>query len=127
MNAEKIIEEYIKLREARELLKQKYDTHDNIFKAKMEGIEEELGAFCKESNADSISSSHGTAYRTVQTRYWCGDWDVVKEFVRKHDALDLLERRIHQTNMKQWIEDNKGEVPEGLNMVSNYKIIVRKK
>lgn len=127
MDTNKVIEEYIKLREARELLKQKYEAHDKVFKSRMEEIENEISEFCKESKAESISSPQGTAYRTVQSRYWSGNWDTFKTFVRQNDALDLLERRIHQTNMKQWIEDHGGELPEGLNMASAYKIIIRKK
>lgn len=127
MDAGALIKEYLTLRDGRETLKQRYSTADERLKSRMNEIEGNLGEALKEANVESLASDLGTAYRTVQTRYWSGNWDLVKEFIRKHDALDLLERRIQQTNMKQWIEDAGGEVPEGLNVSSEYKVIVRRK
>jgi hypothetical protein len=42
------------------------------------------------------------------------------------EAPDLLEKRIHQSNMKQFLEDNPGTLPAGLNMDSQYTITVRR-
>jgi hypothetical protein len=47
-------------------------------------------------------------------------------FVRTHDAFGLLERRIHQANMKQFIEENPSLLPMGLNTDSRYSIVVRR-
>ena len=127
MDAGKLIEEYVTLREGREVLKEKYTNHDTRLKTRMEEIEESLFQLCKETNVESLSSPVATAYRTVQTRYWSGNWDVFKDFVIRNNAVDLLERRVHQTNMKQWIDEAEGKVPEGLNIDQKYKIIVRKK
>jgi hypothetical protein len=44
----------------------------------------------------------------------------------EHDALDLFEKRIAQLNMKQFLEENPGVVPPGLNSNSEYDISVRK-
>ena len=63
---------------------------------------------------------------SVKTRYTTADWDSFKEFVKEYDALDLYEKRIHQGNMKQFLEENPGKVPPGLNSQSEYDISVRK-
>jgi hypothetical protein len=44
----------------------------------------------------------------------------------EHEAIDLLEKRIAQTNMAQFLEENPGVVPPGLNSSSEYDISVRK-
>jgi hypothetical protein len=47
-------------------------------------------------------------------------------FIRTHDAPDLLERRIHQGNMKAFLDANPEVLPEGLNVDSRYSITVRR-
>ena len=74
----------------------------------------------------SVKTSSGTVSLTKATRYNTQDWDSFKEFVKEHDAIDLLEKRIAQTNMSTFLADNPGLVPPGLNSVTEYGISVRK-
>jgi hypothetical protein len=48
------------------------------------------------------------------------------EFIREHDVPDLLERRIAQSNFKQFLEANPDLMPEGVNLESKYSITVRR-
>lgn len=127
MDADKLVEQYVALREQRGTLKSEYENTDTALKERMEGLADELKEIIKGIGAESVSTAHGTVYRIVKTRYWAGDWDAIKKFVREHDALDLLERRIHQTNMKQWMEEHPAQVPPGLNIDSKYDVVVRRK
>jgi hypothetical protein len=74
----------------------------------------------------SVRTDQGTVVLSVKTRYSTSDWDSFKSFVMEHDALDLFEKRIAQTNMKQFLEENPGVVPPGLNSNAEYDISVRK-
>lgn len=74
----------------------------------------------------SANTAHGTVILGLQTRYHAQDWDAFKQFVVQHDALDLLEKRISQKNMSQFLEANPTLVPPGLNSNSEYTISVRK-
>ena len=77
-----------------------------------------------------VESSSKTEYGTVslitKTRYYAQDWDAMKTFIKEHDAVDLLEKRIAQKNMQQFLEENPGVVPTGLNTVSEIEVSVRK-
>jgi hypothetical protein len=44
----------------------------------------------------------------------------------EHNAPELLERRIQQTNMKQFLEENPDLHPAGLNVDRTYAITVRR-
>ena len=46
--------------------------------------------------------------------------------MKENDALDLLEKRIAQTNMANFLQENPTLVPPGLNSNSEYAISVRK-
>ena len=117
---------YIKIRDARAKLKSDYEAKDVELQEQMDVIEEQLLEACKSIGADSIRTAAGTVIRSVKNRYWTNDWDSMYSFVREHDAFGLLERRIHQTNMKQFIEENPKLLPMGLNTDSRYSIVVRR-
>ncbi len=121
------VEQYIALRDAKEALKREFDAKQEAINKQMEDIADDLREVLKELGAESLSTAHGTVYRTIKTRYWSGDWESIKKFVRENDALDLLERRIHQSNMKQWLSDHPDQVPPGLNIDAKYDVIVRRK
>ena len=74
----------------------------------------------------SVRTDQGTVVLSTKTRYNTQDWDSFKTFVLQHEAVDLLEKRIAQTNMSTFLEENPGLVPPGLNSVSEYAISVRK-
>jgi len=111
ITADKLVRVYIKMRDARAALKAKYEAEDLAI---------------KETGAESIKTAHGTAIRTVQTRYWTGDWAAMHKFIRDHDALDLVERRISQLNMKEFLRENPDVLPTGLNVDHKYTVTVRR-
>lgn len=74
----------------------------------------------------SVNTQEGTVVLSTKTRYSTQDWDSFKTFIVQHDAVDLLEKRIAQTNMATFLKDNPGVVPPGLNSNSEYAISVRK-
>ena len=49
-----------------------------------------------------------------------------KKFILEHEVVDLLEKRIAQTNMANFLEENPGVLPPGLNAMTEYDISVRK-
>jgi hypothetical protein len=64
--------------------------------------------------------------RRVQTRYWTTDWERMYQFIAEHDAPFVLEKRIHNGNMKQFMEENPDVLPIGLQIDNKYVIQVRK-
>jgi hypothetical protein len=72
----------------------------------------------------SVRTSSGTVSLMKSTRYNTQDWDSFKAFVLEHQVVDLLEKRIAQSNMAQFLEENPGVVPPGLNSVTGFDIRV---
>lgn len=123
MDAEKLIKAYVKIRDKRSELKQQ----DDELKADLVTIETALLELSKQTNTTSLSTSHGVAIRTVDTRYWAQDWNAMYSFIKEHDAMHLMEKRIAQRNMAEFLTANPGLLPEGLNSESKYVITVRRK
>jgi len=81
---------------------------------------------CKNQNASSIKTDSGTIIRKLSTRYWSTDWESMHQFIKENDALGLLEQRIHQANMKQFLEENPELIPPGVQVDRKYTVVVRR-
>lgn len=125
-NANKLVSVYIKMRDAKDALTREYDLKINELKEQMDVIEQALLEICKSTGQDGGKTAFGTFTRTVKTRYWTNDWDSMYRFIKEHDAIQLLEQRVHQGNMKQFLQENPGTLPEGLNADARYAITVRR-
>lgn len=124
---EKLVKAYIKMRDARSALKDKYEEEDNKIKEQMQTVEGVLLEVCKKAGADSVNlKGAGTIIRSVKTQYWTSDWEAMHQFVKEHDALELLERRISQGAMKEFLKSNPDLMPKGMNVDSKYTITVRR-
>jgi hypothetical protein len=117
---------YRKMRDKISELTKEYDTQVEMLKAEQEEIKNAMKEQMQALGVTSVRTDQGTVVMSVKTRYSTADWDSFKKFVVEHDALDLFEKRIAQTNMKQFLDENPGTVPPGLNSNSEYDISVRK-
>jgi uncharacterized protein involved in exopolysaccharide biosynthesis len=117
---------YRKIRGEITTLTQEYDSKIETLKAQQDEIKNAMKDMMKAMGVTSVRTEQGTVVLSVSTRYNTQDWDSFKKFVVEHDAVDLLEKRIAQGNMNQFLEENPGLVPPGLNSSSEYSISVRK-
>ena len=92
----------------------------------MDVVEQKLLEVCKQVDANSIKTPAGLVMRGVETRYWTNNWDAMYTFVKDNDALGLFEKRIHQGNMKQFLDEYPDKFPPGMLVDSKYKITVRR-
>lgn len=125
-NIDKLVEVYIKIRDARDDVRRELEAKEADLNEQLEIISQQILEVCKQTGADSIKTQHGTAMRGVKSRYWTNDWEKFYEFLHEQKAPELLERRIHQTNMKQFLEENPDMHPAGLNVDRTYAITVRR-
>jgi hypothetical protein len=117
---------YRKVRSQIATLTQEYDTKVEELKAVQDEVANAMKDQMKAMGVTSVRTPEGTVVLSVNTRYSTQDWDSFKKFVVEQDAVDLLEKRIAQTNMRQFLEENPGTVPPGLNSNSEYSVSVRK-
>ena len=126
ITTDKLAEIYIKIRDKRAELKEKYEAEDVDLKTQQDMLAEKMLDVCREINADSIKTPAGTIIRKVDTRYWTTDWDSMYQFIVENDAYPLLEKRLHQTNLKQFLDENPNLLPAGLQADSKYTVVVRR-
>ena len=83
--------------------------------------------YCEKHGVESVKTSEGLFYRTTKTKYWTSDWESMHKFILQHEVPELFDKRLNQSNLKEFLEDNPDVYPEGLNKDTEYVITVRKK
>jgi hypothetical protein len=126
MDADQLVEIYIKIRDKRSQLKKEFDNADGRLEKQLELVGDSLLELCKETNAEGLRTNAGSVFKTIKTRYWTSDWGSMKDFIKENDAFELMEQRVHQTNMKNYLVENPDKMPPGMNIDSRYGITVRR-
>jgi len=126
-DTDELVEAYLLIRSEREKLLREYETSDAKLKEDMSKLEAVMLDMCNAVNADSIKTKHGTVMRKLNERYFCQDWDNFYKYVLENEAVQLLERRIHQGNFKEHLAENEADgLPPGVNVMREYGVSVRK-
>lgn len=123
----KLVKVYLKIKEKRSELAAKFNEDDEHLKSSMDIIKKALLQHCKDTGVDSVRTSEGMFYRTTRNSYWTSDWESMGKFIVEHNVPELLEKRIQQTNMKQFLEEHPDLLPPGLNVDSEYSVTIRRK
>lgn len=127
MKTDDLVEAYINIRSRRDLLLKQYEKEDAELKGELQQLEVALLEVCNTVNADSIKTKHGTVMRKLNERFFCQDWDNFYKYVLDNEAVQLLERRIHQGNFKEHIKSVEGDgLPPGVNVMREFGVTVRK-
>ena len=126
ISVDKLLKTYIKIRGKRSELSAEFKEADEKLLKQQEKLKSAMLDYCKEQGVDSVKTTSGMFYRTVKQRVWTNDWEAMFEFVKKHNVLEFFEKRLNQTNVKQFLEENPDLQPAGLNVDSEYVVSVRK-
>lgn len=123
---EKLVKAYIKMRDARSVLSAEFEAKDKEIKEQMRVVENYLLEACKRAGGNVSIPGVGVVMRGVDTRYWTSDWEAMHNFIKENNALELLERRIAQRAMGEFLKANPDMMPKGMNVESKYTVTVRR-
>lgn len=126
-SVDKLTRIYIKIRDARAALSAKFNEEDTALKDQLDTVKRALLDYCSEQGVESVRTSEGMFYRTTKTRYWTSDWESMHKFILEHELPEFFEKRLNQTAVKQYLEENPEALPPGLNTDVEYVVTVRKK
>tara|TARA_R100000995_G_scaffold25309_1_gene10927 strand:- start:7984 stop:8376 length:393 start_codon:yes stop_codon:yes gene_type:complete len=126
VSVDKLLKTFIKIRSKRSELSAEFKEADEKLSKQQDKIKSAMLDYCKEQGVDSVKTASGIFYRTVRQRVWTNDWEAMYAFVKKHNLLEFFEKRLNQTNVRQFLEENPDLQPAGLNVDSEYVVSVRK-
>jgi hypothetical protein len=126
VSLEKLTRVYIKMREKKAEISQELEAKMSDVEEKMKTVKTAILDHMKELGAESLRTDAGTVYRTVRTTYSTNDWDSMNKFILEHSVPELLEKRLHQTNMKVFLEEHPDVLPPGLNANMEYSVTIKR-
>lgn len=124
-NVGDVIRTYIKLRDQKAAIEAEAKEKVAAIKAKLEKLEAYLKEQMDAQGLTSFKSEYGTAFITTTDYATVADWDAVLDFVREHDAYDMLEKRVSKLAVRSYIDQFK-TVPPGVNYGTTLVVNVRK-
>ena len=123
---EKLTRIYIKMREKKAEVAKEMEDKVSKIESDMKTVKTAILQHMKDIGAESLKTSAGVVYRTVRTTYSTSDWESMHKFILEHGVPELLEKRIQQTNMRAFLEDNPELLPPGLNANAEYSVTIKR-
>ena len=95
-------------------------------KVQKDKVDLALNETCRTLNVTSLKTSVGTLSRTLKTRYWSNDWPSMYEFILENKLPEFFEKRLVQSAIKEYLEQNPDKQPPGLQATSEYTVRITK-
>jgi hypothetical protein len=126
LTVDELVSIYVKIRTAIAAKEEQHKLELQELKDEFDIVSNQLLELCNEQNVDGFKTPAGTVSRRVTSRYWTSDWDSMYQFIKENEAPFLLEQRIHNSNMREFLDVNPDKFPTGLQNERKYAIQVRK-
>jgi hypothetical protein len=123
---DKLAKTYLRIRAERSILSAKYKEEDGNLTRQLDIIKQAMLDHCEDHNVESVRTSEGLFFRSAKKKYWVSEWDAIHKLIVEANAPQLLDKRINQANMKEFLEENPNLKPEGLEIEEELTISVRK-
>jgi hypothetical protein len=122
-NVDSLVKQFVMLRDHRSDLEKQ--------KVKAKGIMDKIGLeilkMAEAQGVTSFATEHGTAYRNTKDWIKVSNWDVTLDFIIDGDLRHLLPQSVKKAAVKEYMEENDGALPPGLEYGELVEIAVRRK
>ena len=108
MPLDKLARVYRKMQSKIQELTATYESEVERIRTQQDAIKTAMKDQMLSLGVKTVRTDEGTVVLSTKTRYNTQDWDSFKQFVVQHEAVDLLERRIAQGNMAQFLDEKIG-------------------
>jgi hypothetical protein len=123
---DKIVQAHQAIKAARTAKRHAWEQED----ADLEADQQKLKVFMLEilnaTGTKSMVCEHGTVYRREVLKPSGADWGAIWDWMKEHDAADLVERRLKVTFIKDYMDQNDGAIPPGINVHREFEVSVRR-
>lgn len=127
INLGRVVQAYTAIRDARTVKRHAWEAEDLALEQDQDKLKVLMLGILNSTGADSIRTEYGTAIRSLKVKPSAADWSAIYQWILADpDRFELLERRVKATFVKQYMEENGGAAPPGVNVHSEYEVSVRR-
>lgn len=124
---DRVVGAYNAIRDARAARRHLYDKEDALLEEDQQKLKVLMLELLNATGAKSIATEVGTVYRTEKVKASAADWKAVYDWITENpERFELLEKRIKPTFVKQFMEENEGRTPPGVNVHREFEVSVRR-
>ncbi len=126
-NLGRVVQAFNAIRDARTARRRAWEEED----LKLENDQHRLKVLMLEllnaNGAKSIATDHGTIYRTEKVKPSAADWTTIYTWIVENpERFELLEKRLKSTFVKDFMDENGGAIPPGVNIHREFEVTVRR-
>lgn len=125
MTVDKLIQDYVALRDKKKLLQEQHARELAPFNAMMSRVEAYLLESLNRAGVESMRGQHGTAYKSVRTSAVVREWGETLPYILEHRLYHLLEARVAKNAAFDVIRET-GEPIPGVETSSEVCVNVRR-
>jgi hypothetical protein len=95
-------------------------------KVQRDKVDMALNEACRTLNVSSLKTKAGTISRILKTKYWTSDWTSMYDFILENKLPEFFEKKLVQSSIKEYLEQNPDKHPPGLQATSEYTVRITK-
>lgn len=127
LNLAKVAQAYTAIRDARTAKKRAWEKEDLALEEDQDKLKALMLQVMNAGGLQSVRTDYGTIYRTQKLKPSAADWAAVYEWIAADpDRFEMLEKRLKATFVQQYMEENDGALPPGVNAHREYEVAVRR-
>jgi hypothetical protein len=123
---EALIEQYVKLRDEADKIKERHKQELAPFNELMRSLSGELDTRLVSQGTKTFSTDRGSATRVISTKAEVADWSAVCRWAQAADRVDLFERKLKVTALKE-MQENEEPLPPGVRLTRTAQTRIRRK
>lgn len=125
INFAKWVRQFVEVRDRKAEFEEKVKEHRKEYLDVLSALEGQILAALDATGQESARTEFGTATSLYTDSASCTDPDAFVDFVRKHDAYELMERRASKVACRAFLEEH-GELPPGVKLNTVRSVGVRR-
>lgn len=126
-NLDKLVQVYRAIGDARTVARQAWEKKDTELEEDQLKLRAAMLDILNRTGAKSVATEHGTVYRSEKIKPSAADWSAIQQWIAENpDRFELLEKRLKSTFVKEYMEENEGRAPPGVNVHREFEVSVRR-
>ena len=126
MTADQVIQALLHLRDKKDEIREIHKKQLAPLNIQIEKLEAWLLAKLQSEGLKNLKSEKGTAFTQMSTNVTCSDFAATLAWIKEHNAWDFLEGRVSKTVVQEFMENNNGQIPPGVNVNQEVEVRVRR-
>lgn len=126
VSLDRVVSAYNAIRDARTAQRHAWEAKDLALEEDQHKLKLVMLELLNANGAQSIRTAQGTVYRTERVKPSAADWGAIWAWAKEHDGMDIFERRLKAKFITDYMEENGGALPPGINVHREFEVAVRR-